>query len=285
MSPETLFRLELYNSIHVFSMQTLGTGTHIQQVAPYGNAILSTVWAKALDVGASLEVKWFDLGPGDGSFPGERIYLGSHTTITTNDTSDRRIVPRLHNKAFCEVIITGGDVTFGIYASAVADFPQTAPYLDGQVAVLASDGGNAFAIYNPVDGKFYLARGPDGSLNVNLTGGTLQETDVNPVCFRFRGVTTPNISQVLISETVPVDTLWKLRSCKIISRCYGEFIFKLNSDIIGEGKCSQAESNPTHVLTPYFKANAADIVKVEFIQNYGAQMDLAAYLQLTSEAI
>jgi hypothetical protein len=266
-------------------MQTLGTGTHIQQVAPYGNAILSTVWAKALDVGASLEVKWFDLGPGDGSFPGERIYLGSHTTITTNDTSDRRIVPRLHNKAFCEVIITGGDVTFGIYASAVADFPQTAPYLDGQVAVLASDGGNAFAIYNPVDGKFYLARGPDGSLNVNLTGGTLQETDVNPVCFRFRGVTTPNISQVLISETVPVDTLWKLRSCKIISRCYGEFIFKLNSDIIGEGKCSQAESNPTHVLTPYFKANAADIVKVEFIQNYGAQMDLAAYLQLTSEAI
>ena len=285
MSPETLFRLELYSSIHVFTMQTLGAGTHIQQVAPYGNAILSTVWVKSLDVGASIEVKWFDLGPGDGTFPGERIYLGAHTTINSADVSDRRIIPRLHNKAFCEVIITGGNVTFGIYGSAVADFPQTAPYLDGQAAVLANDGGNAFVIYNPVDGKFYLARGPNGSLNVNVTGGTLQETDIDPVVFSFRGASTPTISQTLITQIVPANKLWKLRSCKIISRSYGEFILKLNGAIIGEGKCSQAESNPVHALTPYFKASSGNTVQVEFIQNYGAPMDLAAYLQLTSEAI
>jgi len=285
MSPETLFRLELYSSIHVFPMQTLGAGTHIQAVAPYGNAILSTIWVKAIDPGATIQVKWFDLGPGNGDFPGERIYLGTHILISTADVSDRIIVPRLHNKAFCEVTITGGNVTFGIYASSVADFPQTSPYLDGQVAALANDAGNANVIYDPSDGKFYLMRGSNGALNVTVVGGTLQETDIDPLIFSFRGLTTPNVSQVLITQTVPTSRLWKLRSCKIISRCYGAFVLKLNSDIIGEGKCSAAENNPVFLLTPYFKANAGDIISVEFIQNFGTAMDLAAYLQTTEEAI
>jgi hypothetical protein len=266
-------------------VQNLSAGLYVQQVAPYGNALLSTLWVKDLDLGATVKVDWYDLGPGGGEYPGERIYVASHGTISTNDTSNRIIVPRIHNKAYCEVTIVGGSATFGIYASSVADFPQAAPYLDGQIANLAGDAASSLVIFNPDDGKYYLARGPNGSLNVNVTGGSLEEGFGNPKLFTFRGVTTPTINQVVISQSVPSNKTWKLRTCKIISRCYGEFLLKVNSDIIGEGKSSQAESNPFFTFAPYYQANFGDVVSVEFIQNYGPAMNLAAYLQLTEQTV
>ena len=282
----TLFRLNLYDSLAILPVQILPIGTKIIGAAPYSNSLLSTVWVKTLDVGASVLVKWYDIGPGGGEFPGERVYLAEHKAISTADTSDRVIIPRLHNKAYAEIIITGGHVEIGIYVTAVSTFPLDAPYKDGQSANLLLNGGNANVIYSPVDNKFYLVTGlPDGSLNVNVTGGTIIEGNYEPLILSARTQTTPTINQTLINETIPTGKEYRIRNVRLITRCYGSFLLYADSVIIGEGKTSPAESNVKYDISPYWPVLQGKIIKVDFIQNYGAAMDVSAYLQVTKQDI
>jgi hypothetical protein len=282
----TLFRLNLYDSLAILPVQVLAPGTKIVGTAPYSNSLLSTLWVKSLDVGASVLVRYFDIGPGGGEYPGERIYLSEHIEISTADRSDRIIVPRLHNKAFAEIIVSGGNVQMGIYVTAVSTFPLDPPFKNGQNANLSLDGGNGNVVYSPSDNKFYLVTGlSNGAMNVNVTGGTIIEGNYVPLIFKGRTETTPNISQTLINTTVPTGKEFRIRSAKIITRCYGSFLIYANGDIIGEGLTSPAESNAKYDISPYWPVTEGKIIKVDFIQNYGPAMDVSAYLQVTAQDI
>lgn len=282
----TLFRLNLYDSLAILPVQFLAPGTKIIGAAPYSNSLLSTVWVKSLDPGASVLVKWYDIGPGGGEYPGERVYLSEHKAISTADTSDRVIIPRLHNKAYAEIIVTGGNVQMGIYVTAVSTFPLDAPYKNEQDANLLLNGGNANVIYSATDNKWYLVTGmPNGAMNVNVTGGTIIEGNYSPLIFKKRTATTPTINQTLINETVPAGKEFRIRNAKIITRCYGSFLIYADGDIIGEGYNSPAENNVKYEISPYWPVVEGKVIKVDFIQNYGPIMDVSAYLQVTTQDI
>ena len=285
MSAQQLTRLNLYESMPVIPVQVFDVGSEITQIASYGNSLLATLWVKELDVGASVLVKWYDIGPGSGDFPGEKIYVAQHAIVSTSDTSDRRLVPGIHNKVWCEIIVTGGKVTLGVYATSVSSFPQYSPFRDQDIANLGNDSGNPSVLLDRDLNQWFLASGKEGSANVNVVGGSISaELSGDPKVLRAKTLTT-GITQTLISETVPATKLWKIRKIYICSRCYGEFYITANSDIIGEGKTSPLESNVPISWIPYHKLAENLQVEVVFKQNYGPILDVSASLQLTEEPL
>lgn len=285
MSAQRLTRLNLYESLPIVPIQEFEPGEQTIQVHSYGNSLLATLWVKEVSPGAVIKVKWYDIGPGSGDFPGERIYVAAHADISTNDTSDRRLIPGIHNKCFVEIIVTGGNVTAGVYATAVTSFPQYSPFRDEQDVNYASDTGNPIVLLDRELNKWFLATGSEGIQNVNVTGGTISaELAGEPIIFSQKTITDGSL-QTLISLMVPVSKLWKVRKVDICSRCYGEFYLIANSVIIGEGKTSPIESNLSFILSPYFKVSENVTIEVKFKMNYGPQLDVSAYLHLTEEPI
>lgn len=283
MSAQQLTRLNLYESMPVIPVQVFDIGSEITQIASYGNSLLATLWVKDLDPGASVLVRWYDIGPGSGDFPGEKIYVAQHALISTSDTSDRRLVPGIHNKVWCEIIVIGGQVTLGIYATSVSAFPQQSPFKDQDDANLGNDAGNSFVLLDRDLNKYFLATGKEGATNVNIVGGSIAaEIAGDPLILINRSITDGTL-QTLISQAVPANKLWKLRKVDICSRCYGEFYLKANSVIIGEGKTSPVQSNVSFTLAPYMKLDENLTVEVDFKMNYGPQLDVSAYLHLTEE--
>lgn len=288
MAGITLYRLNLYDSLAILPVQILAPGKTLIAVAPFANSLLSTVWVKSLDPGASVLVNWLDYGMeafDPSLFPGERIDLTNHKLITTSDYSDRIIVTKIHNKALAEIVVTGGNAEVGIFVTCVSSFPMEAPYKDATLFSPTIHTANANVILDTTDGKLYFARGPAGAQDVNITGGTVVEEAFNVKIIPDQRQTTPNIEQDLINLDVPAGKNWRIRNIKIISRAYGKFALYADSVIIGEGVTSPAESNAKYEIFPYFPLAENLNVTVKFIQNFGASMDVSAYLQLTESDI
>lgn len=279
MSAQQLTRLNLYESMPVIPVQVFDIGSEITQIASYGNSLLATLWVKELDPGASVLVKWYDIGPGSGDFPGEKIYVAQHAVVATSDTSDRRLVPGIHNKVWCEIIVTGGQVTLGIYATSVSSFPQYSPFRDEDLANLGNDSGNPSVLLDRDLGKWFLASGKEGAANVNITGFDAEVSGI-PMVFSYRGL-ADGTSQTVISQIVPPAKNWKIRKLDICSRCYGEFYIVVNGAIIGDGKTSPIETNVSFIFAPYQKVDENLTVEVFFKKNYGPILDVSAYLHLT----
>lgn len=284
MNPAALIRLGLYDTMALIPVSAFSAGSYLFPTSTYSNSLLSTIWVKQIDPGAVITSRWYDIGPGSGNFPGEKIYISAHKTISTSDTSDRRLVPAIHNKAFLEIEITGGSATFGVYITAVSSFPQDAPYRDGQEVLFSTDAANGLAILDPSDDKWHFLRGPQGALNAYLVGGSVGADPAGePFLFLARTQTTPNVYQTLITQTVPAGKLWKTRQAKVICRASGEYQIYADSDIIGEGKTSQAETNSKFDWKPYCKQAENKVITLKYRQNFGAAQDVAAYLQITEE--
>lgn len=283
MSAQQLTRLNLYESMPVVPIQTLGPGTETVQIASYGNSLLATLWVKDIDPATTVLVRWYDIGPGSNDYPGEKIFISQHAVISTADTSDRRLVPGIHNKVWCEITIVGGSATFGIYATSVSSFPQQSPFKDEDIANLASDAGNVPVLLDRDLGKYFLATGKEGATNVNIVGGSIAaEIAGDPLSFREK-ILTDGTLQTLITQTVPAGKLWKIRKIFISARCYGEFYLTSNGVIIAEGKTSPIENNIPFSLAPYMKLEENLTVEISFKSNFGPQLDVLAFLYVTEE--
>lgn len=283
---ENTQRVDLYQTTPLIPIQTLPAGVHLFPVATYGNSILSTVWVKTLDVGASVLVKWYENGVGNGDTPGQRTDLIAHSLITTDDTSDRKIITKIHNKPICEVTIIGGSATLGLYLSVVADTAQDGLYFDEQVYNAGSDAGAGLAIFDPVENKWYLMRGNKGAVQAEIIGGIVA-VEQTGIPFTFHGIETTILNSwvTILTETVPASKLWKLREAKINSRMYGEFEIYRNLELIGNGYSGAGESMPKFKWPPYFLTNEGDTITIKFRQTLGPTFDMSAWLHVTEEDI
>ena len=116
--PSTVF-INPLESMCAFKVEARGAGTYKAKYAVKGDGILSTLFVKSIDPGATLEVNYYDTTLGE--MDGERIELVSHTTITDSAVlplSDQVCIPKFHWSPLVEAIVTGGNVEFGIYSSS-----------------------------------------------------------------------------------------------------------------------------------------------------------------------
>jgi hypothetical protein len=169
ITTDAIFRLGLYESKAIVEIQTVSPGTYIIPMSTDGNSILSTLFVNSCPLGASVKVNYYDFGPGDGTLPGERYDLESHQLVSTSAFSDRIVVNKMHNKPRAEIIVAGGNVSFGVYITVVSNFAVDLKgnFLDGQPVNLGLDGGVLLSTYNQATGEADLLRSENGVLAVN----------------------------------------------------------------------------------------------------------------------
>lgn len=261
----------------VFKLETLGPGTHIKTLEIRGNAILSSLYVKSIDVGATIKVNYFQTT--SGTVPdGERFDLNSHALISTTGT-DQIAVTRIHNKPVVEVIITGGTVEFGLYLTVndeLATDIDAALVSDGQVANLANDKGIPIACYDEATGEWLIIRCP---LPVTISG----DADVGAkFVYQFNGTTTPGTEQALINTSTHATLITSVRSVRVSSRNHGAWELLAGGVIIGSGLVGPATPNDDFKLDIPEEVAVSTNLRLNFLAHSGqASCKLDAFVQTT----
>lgn len=253
MSFQENVQLNLYDSRIIFDVQSLPAGTYTKRLQIFGNAILSTLWVKSIDVGATVTVTYWDFGPGDGTIASEKIVIASHP-VASAVVSSRIIVTRIHNRPRVEVVVSGGSAELGIYATIANDFPVDlkGSIVDGQTANLLVDGGLPVSVYNPDDGKFYLLRGSDAGLFVAPSVSTPLNHTIT--------IAAANVEQ---SFTFPAGTKkigFKARQTAKIQYGWAIGDSSANFTTLYPGSIYQSEMFNKSSLTLYFQSPLAGLI-------------------------
>ena len=168
------------------------------------NSLLSSVYIRT-NAGATVQANYFDTTSGDETSP-ERYNLRSHDPLTAVGVTDRILVPKIHNKPQLEVVVTGGTVEFGVYATAVStsasDIDQSlVEHL--QDAVINSDRGIIVAGYDAAIDKYFFLPIEDGALKIKGVVTTVAG-----------GVATPKNTTFITSATPDTETSVALAAVK-----------------------------------------------------------------------
>lgn len=243
MAVPTIVNLDQFETRELFTLETRVPGTYLAKMMIRGNSLLSSVFIKAIDPGATLQVNYYDTSTGsDDLF--ERYDLQCHPLLAGPNVGEtsRILVTRIHNKPQTEIIVTGGNVEFGIYITVVSDFAQE--------------------LVTPGNGGFESAEGIAKQI-------------------RFSGVTDQALEVAMISVTVPVAETWRLRSVSVHTRPYG--VSKLIVAGVEAARIisSPINENGTFPFAPYFEALTGQIIELKYTQSHGPVSDITAFLQYT----
>lgn len=111
--------LKLGESNSVIKMGPFAAGTYYAHIQPNNNAMLSSLLVTSCPVGCSVTVNYFQTTSENENV--ERSDLISHNLLTSpSNQADQILVTKIHNKVFAELVVTGGTVVCGLYATAVS---------------------------------------------------------------------------------------------------------------------------------------------------------------------
>lgn len=261
--------LQRYMTRDVFQLKDspLGPGTYTKTLEIRGNAILSSIFVKSIDPGATIKVNYFQTTSGTIDDP-ERFDLNSHPLISATGTN-QIAVTRIHNKPVIEVVITGGNVEFGVYLTVndeLATDIDSALVSDGQDAELATDKGIPIACYDSANDEWMIIRCP---LPVTLS------EDGTPV-HRAGSITNSNMSNnpnPLDSFNIPAGKTYRFKKIIVSTRVSGVFTLKAASAIIARGRTGPASMNSVFQFDPYKEVAAGTAMSLTFDQVYQTPSD------------
>lgn len=172
-----VFVLKPHETRTCFPMATYAVGVHQFAVTAEAVAMLSSLFAKVVPVGATAQVKHFYYVDGNGSGAGERVERQATATVTnaTAPLTASVIVNQFHHTIRVELIITGSPV---------------------ECAVMVTPGS--------------FAEGSSGgpSSDVNILGQPIQVTVENaaPIAVEFdQPVNVSVVDPVVIDDTTPIN--------------------------------------------------------------------------------
>jgi hypothetical protein len=116
-----LVQLKEFETQEIFQLREVSPGAYRVPLQIQGNSLLSSLLVTAVDRDASIKVNYFQTTTGVETE--ERSPLVSHQikTIGANE-AETIIVARVHLKPVVEVIVEGGNVTFGLMITMVSAF-------------------------------------------------------------------------------------------------------------------------------------------------------------------
>lgn len=113
--------LGVFETDNLLDLKNRGPGTYRIKLMIRCNSLLSSIYIKSADAGATVKANYFDTTTGS-ELTTERYDLLSHDLYddTNVGETNRILVTKIHNKPQLEVIVTGGNVEFGVYGTAVS---------------------------------------------------------------------------------------------------------------------------------------------------------------------
>jgi len=197
--------LKEFESSPYFLLEERAAGTYKQISEIRGNSILSSIFVKAIDPGASIQVNYYDTTTGAGL--GERYELKPHELVTDADAGKtfRIIVSEIHRRVVSEVIVSGGNATFSVYATAVTATDSnidSALIREGQDYSDPENKAMPAAYLDETTQKLFFLHGKDGALII--TGSVVADRKNNPSS-RLFNIPTANTEIPLVFPSSAVS--------------------------------------------------------------------------------
>ena len=273
----SVIRLSQFETRDIVPIVSRGPGTYLQPLLIEGNSILSSVFVKSIDVGASVLVKYFDTTTGD--VPDERFDLSEHETITAAGETNRITVTSIHNKPNVEAIVTGGNVEFGVYATVVSTFAtdlDAALHKHLDAIDFSRDKALPLVIRDPSDELWYFLKGTKGCL-------LIESTDAGPKGDGFftdvHTTTTPGSLQTLFNISVPVSKTRRLHHLMVICRMESSYKLLAGSSIIASGRTGASTPQSSFKWNPFRSIPTGTSLKLELqTRARSPSADVEAYL-------
>lgn len=202
--------LNEFQTLAILPLAVRSIETYFRLASISGNSILSSVFVKSMDPGSLLEVKYWDTTTG--GEVSEQYILGQHRVIDPSmlgpkGFTDRETFTRIHDKVFCEVTVTGGNVEFGIYVTVVSSFAtdlDAALKYEGDDVQILLDKGMPITVYETVDDTWKFLRAINGRVQVDVPNG-LQVTQIIPNKRDYQRTSPllPSVVTTHVDYTVP----------------------------------------------------------------------------------
>lgn len=280
---EDILRFSQYESKAIVPLATRAAGVYEQKLAIAGNSLLSSVFVEFADVGASVQVEYYDSSTG--SDVGEEYSLATHDPMSSPLSTNRILVSNLHDKPVVRCTVTGGSVRFGVYASVVvtsASDIDNALQRENETTNLVVDKGMPVMVYDETNGVWRFARGEDGIQDVRVVGNVQIGEPGDPLFVDASDTTTPGTEQTLLNYTVPALKTLNLLSVQIICRQETSFQIFGDSNLIGSGRTGAATPNVNFGYRVARSFAAGKLIEVKATARSGsAAVPIECYLQAT----
>ena len=202
---ETTIFLGEFETKTLMELDTRAAGTYRAKLMIRCNSLLSSIYIKSADAGATVKVNYFDTTTGS-ELTAERYDLLSHDLYDDSNVGEthRILVTRIHNKPQIEVIVTGGNVEFGVYGTAVSTFASdldSAIVFDGSSFVSTVNKAMPVACLDRDTDTLHFMPCKDGKLWVTGDVSISRVTDPD-----IANLAMPSADPTSYSHTFPADT-------------------------------------------------------------------------------
>lgn len=174
MADEPTIALREFDTNTIIPLANRAPGFTTQLLSTKANSLLSSVFLKSADAGATVTVKYYQTTGGT-TDEGEKQELGNtHKVLTVADVgaTNTVLISRIHNKPFVEVTVTGGLAEFSVYVTAVttsASDIDSALHNEGDAIDLVSDRGLPNVCYDEDAGVWRFIRCTSEGIKVSGT--------------------------------------------------------------------------------------------------------------------
>lgn len=230
---EPIQRLQLFETRVLYPLATRGPGTYEQPMHVEGNSLLSSIYVQSSDPGASVTLTYFDTTTGKDT--GEEYFLNAHPPmIGATNTTNRLLVAGLHNKPVARIVVTGGNVQFGVYITVVstiaADIDASLVF-DGDTYTVQQK-GIVVAGFDEESGLLRFLRVTDKGLKVDIGQSSAGEVISAFIEDEVLGAAT----ETILTYTVPAGKILNLS----LIECEGDNIatYRIKKDSVTIAKKS-----------------------------------------------
>lgn len=204
-------QLNEFDSLALLRLEERGADTYRVPLRTRGNSILSTVFVKSMDPGASLVVSYWDTSTG--ASVGERYDLDAHGEIVSTlldperGYSSKKTITRIHDKPVMDAVVTGGNVLFGVYGSLVSSFAtdmDEALQNEAQPVDLIRHQGMPIVVMDEQTGQWRFLRSTGTRLQVDVPN--VLQTTQQAISWRRRSETVEalvGVQHTHVNYTVP----------------------------------------------------------------------------------
>jgi hypothetical protein len=252
-----LVQIKEFETQTLFPLREVGPGTYHTQLQIEGNSILSSLLVTHVSPDASIQVNYFQTTTGDEDE--ERTPLVNHTPKTTGSmAADTIIVARVHLKPVCEVIITGGTVTFGLMVTMVSAFAsdiESSLFKDGYF-VNGTERGIPLMTFDDASGQMKFMKSKGGNLIVS------EEKQGDPIHLTHSDTLLPNERRLILANQ-QFEKSFRMSQFTVVSASDYRVSVQINGSLALSSRTTKYQPQSDQLLDPYKVAPKNSLVTIE----------------------
>lgn len=261
-----LVQIREFQTQELFPLRTVSPGTYRVPLQIQGNSLLSSLLVTAVDRDATIKVNYFQTTTGDET--DERSELVGHLVRTSASSSaDTIIVARVHLKPFCEVVISGGNVTFGLMVTMVSAFASDieSSLFKDTYPVTGSERGIPLMTIDDQTGQFRFMRSKGGNLIMR------QESLGSELHLVHSDRLEPNQRKLSLAHQL-IGKAFRLSQLTCVSSSDYHIILRANGSLFAAGRTSK-EQPVVHIECKPLPASPTGALLTIEAQRYSGEGD------------